>query len=238
MINLDAKRQLDVAAIASHVGQALEPAATPVQPEPLLANSPLPMLDELSRQVRQLVAELERCRSLQQRLEQQLTALGQQVHLLPAHIVRLEQWSVGVDLRLTTLEIPVAQPNGSEPQAGCWLSVKEVARQLGVKEDTIRRYVHEGKVQATRLPGGRRLRVYWPDGCACQAAEAGPRPQNLREPGKEPPAGRESPPWSCSSRIHMPPGKELRCQLIALLCPSPSRLQSSRAAVRPSSACR
>ena len=179
MINLEAKHQIDVAAIASCVGQALDPVPQFARPEPPNADIPLPMLDELNRQVRQLASDLERYYSLQQRLEQQLVALRQQVHLLPGHIVRLEQWSAGVDFRLASLEPIVLEPAVAEPHAGQdrtgrWLSVKEAACRLGVKASTIRRYVHQGKLRATRLPGGRDLRVFWPDGCAFQAAEAGP----------------------------------------------------------------
>jgi excisionase family DNA binding protein len=165
---VDTLRSVDFVTIASRVCEALE------SPEPsLIASQPVGLtsndapeatsLEDLATQVGRLERELERVQWMQRQLEQQMLGLINQLQVLPACIMRLEQWSGEADRRLTSLDRVVDGGETALSSRKQWHSIKEVATQLGMSESTVRRYIREGKLPAVRLHGGRGIRLSWSD---------------------------------------------------------------------------
>lgn len=121
----------------------------------------------LAARIDRLARELARCWLAQQRLAQGLAELRQQVPALAGYVIRFEGETVRQASLATSGEVglppTVVDKNASDQisasEAGQWQTVKEVARALNVGEDTVRRYIRQGKLPAVRLPGGRGLRL-------------------------------------------------------------------------------
>lgn len=167
---MDGEQSLDVVAIASRVLEALDRlnfTALPADEKRngarlgIRASNP----EDLAARLEELIREVERCRLMQQRLENALAQVQQQMWLLPAYLIRLEQWSIEAEARLMQLA-PGNAPalsSGQESEAVPWATVKEVAQHLGLNPSTVRRYIRRGILPAARLPGGRGLRIRWED---------------------------------------------------------------------------
>ena len=168
---METTQSLDIVSIASKVWAALDPmdpklvglyggAANTEMRLPQRASS----LDELAALVSQLAYQLDRSLRVQQHLERHLAALEQQLGSLPAYIVRLERGNLQIEARLAQLGKTsgfCAESEDGASDADVWLSVKEVAQQLSLTESTVRRYIRDGRLPASRLPGGRGLRMNW-----------------------------------------------------------------------------
>jgi excisionase family DNA binding protein len=191
---METTQPIDVVAIASRVLEALDidhlslvgPQADEEQgivaPEQRAAS-----VEELAARLNELIREINHCRLTQQRLENALAQVQQQVWLLPAYLIRLEQWSVEAEARL--MQLASAYGDGglaisaeAPSEMARWASVKEVAERLGLSESTVRRYVRQGILPAVRLPIGRGLRLRWSD-VLSRLPEAEPLPKgNQQEP--------------------------------------------------------
>lgn len=172
---METMQPIDVVAIASRVLEALDvdhlglagPKADEEQSTGVLGQQTT-SVEELAARLDELIREVNRCRLMQQRLEDAIAQVQQQVWLLPAYLIRLEQWSVEAEARLMQLA-PSSGDAGPAIAAGVpsetarWASVKEVAERLGLSESTVRRYVRQGILPAVRLPIGRGLRLRWSD---------------------------------------------------------------------------
>ena len=172
---METSRTLDVGTIATSVWESLDP-HDPLLPNFTPANGcthdaeteahATANIDEMATIVWLLKRELDQCRRTQDQLQRQLETLEQQLEAVPAYLIRLEKHHCEMESRLEQLDAAcgiqtasVAEPEEIEP----WLSVQEIAGQLSLSESTIRRYIREGKLPATRLPGGRGLRLRWED---------------------------------------------------------------------------
>jgi excisionase family DNA binding protein len=169
---METAQSLDIVSIASKVWAALDPmdpkvvglhggvANAEIRPAQQRASS----LEELAALVSQLAYQLDRSLRVQQHLERHIAALEQQLGSLPACLVRLERGNLQIEARLAQLDgtsgFCTDSENGAS-DADPWLSLKEVAQQLSLTESTVRRYIREGRLPASRLPGGRGLRINW-----------------------------------------------------------------------------
>jgi excisionase family DNA binding protein len=168
---MDGEPSLDVVAIASRVLEALDRLSFTALPADekrggAQLSTRVSGTEDLAARLEELIREVERCRLMQQRLENALAQVQQQMWLLPAYLIRLEQWSIAAEARLTQLAPGNGAPalaSGQEPKAVRWATVKEVARYLGLSPSTVRRYIRKGILPAARLPGGRGLRIRWED---------------------------------------------------------------------------
>lgn len=191
---METEQPIDVVAIASRVLEALDvehlalvsPGANEEQGTAAIEKR-VSSTEELAARLEELAREVDRCRLVQQRLEKSIAQVQQQVWLLPAYLIRLEQWSFQTEARLMQLspatgsdEAPLASE--TMPEAARWASVKEVAERLGLSESTVRRYVRQGIFPAVRLPVGRGLRLRWSD-VLSRLPEAEPlRQEDRQEP--------------------------------------------------------
>jgi excisionase family DNA binding protein len=170
---------LDVASIASHVWQELDPCA-PVKAleAPVAQSISLPVALE---RLAEVTSALQQLRRHQEQLEHQLASLAQRLAELPAFVVRLERWSEETDARLVALGtgIESVAPPG---RVATLQTVKQTAEQLGVRPSTIRRYVRNGQLTAVRLPGGGiRLRTPVPPMVNLASGEVEPAPPQPEE---------------------------------------------------------
>jgi len=191
---METTQPIDVVAIASRVLEALDvdhlslvgPQADEEQ-SPVALGQQTTSVEELAARLEELIREINRCRVTQQRLENAIAQVQQQVWLLPAYLIRLEQWSVEAEARL--MQLASASGDGglaisaeTPSEATRWAIVKEVAERLGLSESTVRRYVRQGILPAVRLPIGRGLRLRWSD-VLSRLPEAEPLPKgNQQEP--------------------------------------------------------
>ncbi len=185
---METMQPIDVVAIASRVLEALDinhldltgPKADEEQGV-VASGQQAASLEELAARLDELIREVNRCRAMQQRLENAIAQVQQQVWLLPAYLIRLEQWSVEAEARLMQLapssgDAGPAISAGTSSEVARWASVKEVAERLGLSESTVRRYVRQGILPAVRLPVGRGLRLRWSD-VLSRLPEAEPLPK-------------------------------------------------------------
>jgi excisionase family DNA binding protein len=172
---VETTRSLDLGAIATSVWESLDPhdpllfTATPAagdRPETESETDAPTDIDEMAALMWLLKRELDQCRRSQEQLQRELETLEQQLETVPAYLVRLEQRHCEMESRIEQLDeacgissATVAEPEAIDP----WLSVQDIAGQLSLSESTVRRYIREGKLPAARLPGGRGLRLRWPD---------------------------------------------------------------------------